>query len=74
MTMKSLFQALIASVIVAIPFAFASITFASGNLLDVMSHSGFWVIYAKSVFWFFLVGFLASALTAILILRRRNLD
>ncbi|HLD14873.1 MAG TPA: hypothetical protein VJB18_09190 [Burkholderiales bacterium] len=67
---KNIIQALISSVVVAILLAFVSMTIASGSLSDILTHPGFWVFYAKSFSWLFFVGFLASALTVLLISRQ----
>lgn len=69
---RNLFRALVASVVVAIPFAFISITIASGNLSDILMHPGFWGLYAKNFIWIFLVGFLASALTVVLVSKKQG--
>lgn len=68
---RNLLTALIASLVVAAPLAFGSMTIASGNLSEIMKHPYFWTFYAKSLFWFFLVGFAASALTVALVGRKK---
>jgi hypothetical protein len=69
-TKRCIFQALLASFLVAIPLAFLSVTIASGSLMDNLTHRGFWLFYAKGFFWLFLTGFLASSL-ALLFSRNR---
>ena len=62
---------MIASLVVAAPLAFGSITIASGELSEIIKHPYFWTFYAKSLFWLFVVGFCASALTVVLVSRER---
>ena len=67
-----LLYAAVASLVVSIPLALASMTFVggTGSWADVATHPGFWVFYGKSIAWMFLMGFLASVSTLRLVARR----
>ncbi|MDH3613458.1 MAG: hypothetical protein OES10_09275 [Gammaproteobacteria bacterium] len=67
-----LLYAAVASVLVSIPLALASLTFAggTGSWIDVVMHPGFWIFYGKGVLWMFVTSFLASVLTLLLVTRR----
>lgn len=67
---KNLLIALMASAVVAAPLAFVTITVASGELSDVIKHPYFWTFYTKSLLWFLVAGFAASALTVVLVSRK----
>ncbi len=60
---KCIYQAVIASVLVAVPIAFIPMAIVYGDSLDIIMHTGFWVFYVKGFFWLFLSSFLASILT-----------
>ena len=61
----NLLRAIIASALVSIPMAFASLTVVQvdGNWSGLVSHPGFWVFFARACGWYFLAGFSASVLT-----------
>ena len=62
---RNLVRAIIASVLVSIPMAFASLTVVQvdGDWSDLVSHPGFWIYFARACGWYFLAGILASVLT-----------
>lgn len=64
-----LLYAAVASILVSIPLAFASMVFAggTGNWLDVATHPGFWIFYGRGILWMFITSFLASVLTLLLV-------
>ena len=67
-----LFYAAVASILVAVPLAFASMTIAgdSGRWFDFAMHPGFWIFYGRAILWMFITSFLASVLTLLLVTRR----
>ena len=67
-----LLYAAVASILVSIPLAFASMIFAggSGNWFDVMMHPGFWLFYGRGILWMFITSFLASVLTLLFVTSR----
>jgi putative copper export protein len=62
---RNLVRAIIASALVSIPMAFASLTVVQvdGDWSDLVSHPGFWIYFARACGWYFLAGILASVLT-----------
>ena len=64
---KDLLKGLVASALVAVVLAFGSMRIASGNIADVLEQPGFWWFYLKVASWLFVVGFLSSVLTVVLI-------
>jgi len=73
MTRKNMIMAIIASTIVSAPVAFLSLTIVQvdGGWIDLLSHPGFWGYFARACGWYFLAGFLASALTLFLTTKNR---
>jgi len=67
-----LLYAAVASILVSIPVAFASMTFAGGTgpWFGILKHPGFWMFFGESMLWMFLASFLASVLTLLLVTRR----
>ncbi|MGI9238687.1 MAG: hypothetical protein ACR2QZ_14915 [Woeseiaceae bacterium] len=67
-----LLYAAVASILVSIPLAFASMTFAGGigSWLGILRHPGFWMFFGESILWMFMANFLASVLTLLLVTRR----
>ena len=67
-----LLYAAVASILVSIPLAFASMIFAggTGNWVDVAMHPGFWIFFGRGILWMFITSFLASVLTLLLVTRR----
>ncbi len=67
-----LLYAAVASILVSIPLAFASMTFAggTGNWFDILMHPGFWIFYGENVLWMLIASFLASVLTLLLVTKR----
>lgn len=65
MSGRNLIWAAIVSAVVSIPMAFVSITVVQvdGSWSDIVSHPGFWIFLARACGWYFVAGFLASALT-----------
>jgi hypothetical protein len=53
----------LASILVAIPTAFASLTFYVGSWTGVVSEPGFWQFYFKAFFWIFVACVAASTIT-----------
>ena len=72
MTSRNLLNALIASAVVSVPFGLASMTIMSGSWLDTVTHPGFWMFYGESFLWFFAATILASALTLVLISKKKS--
>jgi hypothetical protein len=74
--------ALIASLLVALPLSFASITVGAvwigGELKNpdlwnlVLTHPGFWFFYGKALFWFVLSGFLSGVLLNVFLARQKE--
>jgi hypothetical protein len=62
---RNLVRAIIASALVSIPMAFASLTVVQvdGDWSGLVSHPGFWIYFARACGWYFLAGILASVLT-----------
>ena len=72
MMKKDIPQVIIASTIVSVPLAFASLSVSYGSWSEILLHPGFWIFYGKAIIWFFLVGISASVLTLILISRKQS--
>ena len=70
MTKRNLLQAMIASILVSIPFTFVTFTMTSGSISDFVIHPGFWPIYAQAFVYILVATFLASVLTLVLVSRK----
>ena len=72
MAKRHLTWAAIASAVVAVPMALISMTLVKveGSWSDFVSHPSFWILFARAVFWYFVAGFLASALASFLMSRK----
>lgn len=68
---KFLKVSFVASFLVALVLSALSITTAHvSSVFDLLTHPGFWIIYGKSVLWFFVCGVLVSFTTQFIIKRR----
>jgi len=68
---RQILTAALASILVAIPTAFASLTFYAGSWSSVVSEPGFWQFYFKAFLWFFVAGVAASTITLFATARKK---